>query len=331
MAKSKLKPSLAEIATHSGVSAATVSRILNHSGTVSRDLVERVNQSLVALGFEHVTKGYVAAICPMAGIVTPKMEGIITEAERLGYTIVILYITGSTEINQRSLQLFKILNFQAVIILTETIKPEDLRNQYQLGNVPIVVVNHRVELATVHCIDIDRVVGMYKAVKHLMSLGHRKFAYLSAPLETRVSLDRKKGIDQAMEENGLTYIFRQSDASAETGFQMTTSVMKDPGHELPTAIVTFDDQVAVGSLEALKAMGLRVPEDVSVIGFDDQFITRHTSPPLTTVHQPWVNMGKLAMAKVDSVLSGRDLHEGGLTVLECPLIVRESTGPAPKS
>ena len=69
---------------------------------------------------------------------------------------------------------------------------------------------------------------------------------------------------------------------------------------------------------------------MSLVGFDDLFITRHTSPPLTTVHQPWLRMGQLAVAKVDSILAGRDTHTGGVTILECPLIVRESTGPAPR-
>ena len=96
------------------------------------------------------------------------------------------------------------------------------------------------------------------------------------------------------------------------------------------AVIAFDDMVAIGCLNALNSRGRKIPQEISVIGFDDLFITRHTNPPLTTVHQPWNRMGQLAVIKIDNILAGRDTDLGGLTILECPLIVRESTGPAPR-
>lgn len=331
MPRSDANPSLNQIASHAGVSIATVSRVLNRSASVSRDLVARVNESLLALGFERESKGFLAVLAPDLGsmTVTDKVAGIYSEAERRGFTVVILHIANAAEASERNLQLCKILSFDAVIILKDQVDPDRLREEYQLGAVPIVVVNHRVELPTVHCIDIDRVVGMYNAVKYLVSLGHRRIAYLSAPLDSNVARDRKAGLDRAMQEYGLSFTIRQGEASVETGFQMTASLLTGTPAERPTAIIAFDDLVAVGSLDALKSHGCRVPEDVSLIGFDDLFITRHTCPPLTTVHQPWHRMGEMAVAKVDSILAGRDTHGGGVTILECPLIVRGSTGPAP--
>jgi DNA-binding LacI/PurR family transcriptional regulator len=126
-------------------------------------------------------------------------------------------------------------------------------------------------------------------------------------------------------------IFRQAHASTESGFQMTGTLLSEPPASRPTAIIAFDDLVAVGCLKALNSYGCRVPEQMSLIGFDDFFITGHTCPPLTTVHQPWYKMGQLAVTKIDNILAGWDTHSGGLTILESPLIVRESTGPAPKS
>lgn len=332
MGRAKTNPSLNDIASHAGVSTATVSRVLNRSGSVSRELVAKVNGSLRALGFERGTKGYLAVLTPdLASMtVTDKISGLYAEAERLGYTVVILHISSSPEVSERNLRLCKILNFEALIILKDRLDPEELREQYQLGAIPIVVVNHRLDIPTVHCIDIDRVTGMYNAVKYLISLGHRRIAYLSAPLDSNVAVDRKTGLERAMLEAGLTFTFRQSEATIESGFQMTASLLGGPPEERPTAIIAFDDLVAVGSLEALKSHGCNVPEDVSLIGFDDLFITRHTCPSITTVHQPWTRMGQLAVAKVDSILAGRDTHIGGLTVLESPLIVRGSTGPPPK-
>lgn len=331
MAKSN--PTLSDIAAYSGVSAATVSRVLNRSGSVSKDLVTKVNQALRELGFEHATKGYLALLIPdvNSSTITDKITGVYAEAERLGYTVVPLHIGHSNEVNERNLQLCKVLGFEALIILKDRVEPEELRERCQLGNIPIVVVNHRVDLPSVHCIDIDRDLGMYKAVKYLISLGHKRIAYLSAPLDISVAVDRKRGLERALDEAGLNYVIRQADPSIETGFQMTVSILRDSHALPPTAIIAFDDLVAVGSLDALRSHGHKVPQDISLIGFDDLFITRHTCPPLTTVQQPWYRMGQLAVTKIDSVLAGRDTHLGGLTVLECPLIVRESTGPAPST
>jgi DNA-binding LacI/PurR family transcriptional regulator len=333
MSKSKANPTLDDIAAHSGVSAATVSRVLNRSGSVSKALAIKVNQSLRELGFKQAIKGFLAILVPDLSSLTvaDKLTGVYSEAEKLGYTVVPIHIGNSKEVTERNLQLIKVLGFDALIILKDRLDPEELREQYQLGAVPIVLVNHRVNQPHVHCIDIDRDIGMYKAAKYLMSLGHRKIAYFSAPLDSLVAIDRKKGIEKALNEAGQSYIIRQADASVESGFQMTGTLLNDSHSEKPTAIIAFDDLVAVGCLNALNLSGYKIPEDISLIGFDDLFITRHTNPPLTTVHQPWHRMGQLAVTKIDNILAGRDTDLGGLTILECPLIVRESTGPAPES
>lgn len=332
MAKGKSNPTLEDIAAHSGVSAATVSRVLNRSGSVSKTLVEKVNQSLRELGFNQAVKGFLAVLLPdfSSRTVTDKIVGVYAEAERLGYTVVPIHIGSSEEVVNRNLQLLKMLGFDAVVILKDRVDPEELREEYQLGAIPIVVVNHRVDLPNVHCIDIDRDVGMYKAVKYLISLGHTEIAYLAGPPDNPVAVDRKRGIERALNEAGLSCICRQADPSIESGFQLTGSLINDPQTVKPTAIIAFDDMMAVGCLEALNSYGRCVPDEISIVGFDDLFITRHTNPPLTTVHQPWFRMGQLAVTKIDNILAGKDTDMGGVTILECPLIVRESTGPAPK-
>ena len=331
MAKEKSKPTLTDIASHSGVSAATVSRVMNRSGSVSNELVTKVNQTIRELGLREATKGFIAILSPDFGslTVTDKLTGIYAEAERLGYTPVPLHMGSSTEATDRNLRLLKVLGFDALVILKDGVDPEELRSKYQLGPIPIVMVNHRVDLPNVHSIDINRDVGMYKAARYLISLGHRRIAYLSAPLVGKVATDRKDGIDRALGEAGLEAIFRQANPSIESGFQMLGSLLNDTESERPTAIIAFDDLVAVGCLNAMSSYGCKVPEDISIVGFDDLFITRHTNPPLTTVHQPWHRMGQFAVTKIDHILAGNDTDLGGLTVLECPLIVRESTGPAP--
>lgn len=330
MAKAKPKPTLEDIAAHSGVSAATVSRILNRSGSVSKSLSEKVKTSLKELGMEHAKAGFIAFL--FGGVEDAAFSGVLLEAEKLGYKVIPLHVGSAREITRQNLKILKMIDFDALIILKDRMNPEELRQQYQLGGMPIVMLSQRVDVPDVHCIDTDRASGMYKAVKYLISLGHRKIAYISAPLDTETAKARKRGIERALEEAKLhesSFTFRQGASSIENGFQMTGTLLNEQSGEKPTAIVAFNDQVAIGCLHALNTYGIRIPEDMSVVGFDDIYITPYTNPALTTVHQPKEKMGHLAVMKVDNVLSGRDLDKGGLTLMECPLIVRESTGTAP--
>lgn len=160
---------------------------------------------------------------------------------------------------------------------------------------------------------------------YLVGLGHRRIAYLSAPLDRTFATERKRGIERAVSESRVQVDTRQGTITLETGYQMTRSLLSDTSSDPPTAIIAFDDMVAVGALATVRAQGKRVPGNVSVIGFDDLFIARHTCPPLTTVEPPWLQMGQLAMRKADDLLAGRETESSGITILESPLIVSEST------
>lgn len=332
MARVKSKPTIDDIAAHSGVSGATVSRILNRSGSVSKKLVEKVKNSLKELGIDRAKTGFIALA--FGGPHDSAIDGVYLEAEKLGYSVIPLHVGNTEEITGRNLQLLKMIDFDAIIILKDRMNPQELREQFQLGGMPIVMLSQSVDVHNVHCIDTDRCSGMYKAVKYLFSLGHKRIAYISAPLEYETAKARKRGIDKALNEAGLeniNFTLRQGASSIENGFQMTGTLLNSPVCEKPSAIVAYDDRVAIGCLHALNSHGIRIPEDISVVGFDDIYVAPYTNPALTTVHQPKEKMGQLAVTKIDNILSGKDLDKGGITLMECPLIVRESTGPAAKS
>jgi LacI family transcriptional regulator len=113
------------------------------------------------------------------------------------------------------------------------------------------------------------------------------------------------------------------------GFQAMRVLLDLPEHERPTAIIAFNDIIAVGALHAIRDYGLRVPQDISVIGVDDIALAGHTYPPLTTISQPKYHMGKLAVQTLRRVREGRISMSNNCTLLETPLIVRESTAPCP--
>jgi DNA-binding LacI/PurR family transcriptional regulator len=139
-----------------------------------------------------------------------------------------------------------------------------------------------------------------------------------------------KGIQRALSEVGLTLksqFYRWCSPTIEEGFQVAVSLLSLPSSGRPTAIITFNDLIAIGVLHAVRTVGLNVPDDISVVGFDDIYLSLHTNPPLTTISQPKYRMGQLAIQKISTILSGNATGTEVFTPLECPLIVRESTAP----
>jgi DNA-binding LacI/PurR family transcriptional regulator len=330
MARNKTKPTLENIASHSGVSVATVSRVINRSGPVSKDLEARVKKSMQALGKVKTQAEFIAFIIPevLNPANTHVMSGVYEEAEKLGVCIVTLNVCESQGSQQPNLRMLKHFGFDGVILFHELVEPDELVEEYNLSDVPIVIIGRTVNAPRVHCINTDRENGVYQATKYLLSLNHRKIAYLSGPLDWELSKVRLQGIQRALAEVELSLnpqLHRWSIPSIENGFQITSSILQLPEEERPTAFLAFNDLMAIGALHAIRSNGYIIPDDISVIGFDNIYITPHTNPPLTTVSQPKYQIGQLAIQKIYHVLNGNDTEMGGVTLLECPLIVREST------
>lgn len=331
MAKEKIKPTLENIAAHSGVSVATVSRVLNRSGVVSKDLEIRVKEAMQALGKEKTRAYSLAFIIPevLNPANTQIMAGVYEEAERLGTCVVTLNVSENAGSQQYNLKMLKQFLVDGLIIFHEQVSPETLMTEYNLDeDIPIVLIGRAIQSPHVYCINTDREVGMYQATKYLLSLNHKKIAFLSGPPEWELSRSRLKGIQRALSESGLNLspqLHRWVIPSIETGFQVTGNVLQLPPEERPTAILAFNDLMAIGALHAVRSTGLSIPHDMSVVGFDNIYITPHTNPPLTTVAQPKYQIGQLAVQKIYNILNGHDAEMGGLTLLECPLVVREST------
>lgn len=333
MTRKKRKPTLENIAAHSGVSVATVSRVLNRSGVVSKDLEIRVKDAMQALGKEQNRVFTVALIIPevLNPANTQIIAGVYEEAEKLGVCVVTLNASENVGSPQSNLKILKQFLVDGLIIFHEQVEPDLLLAEYNLDEeLPMVVVGRTIQSPRVYCINTDRETGMYQATKYLLSLNHKKIAFISGPPEWELSQVRLKGIQRALAEAGLSLspqLHRWVIPSIETGFQVTGNVLQLPPEDRPTAILAFNDLMAIGALHAVRSAGLSVPEDISVVGFDNIFITPHTNPPLTTVAQPKYQIGQLAVQKISNVLNGYDAETGGVTMLECPLVVRESTAP----
>jgi LacI family repressor for deo operon, udp, cdd, tsx, nupC, and nupG len=191
--------------------------------------------------------------------------------------------------------------------------------------IPLVNVGEYIEDPNVTSVFVDNVAAAQTAVDYLISIGHKDIAFLSGPSNTPVCTDREVGYERALASAGIArdpLLTAYGDFSFESGSQGIGSLIAT-GRKF-TAIFCANDEMAIGAIQAIKAYGLRVPEDVSVIGFDDIRFARFTDPPLTTIAQPKNRLGREAMNLLVQILRSGD-GAPSKCILPSELIIRSST------
>jgi LacI family transcriptional regulator len=172
--------------------------------------------------------------------------------------------------------------------------------------------------------------GGFAATEHLLGLGHRRIAAVTGPADYLCSLARLDGYRSGLERAGVAFdpgLVRYGDFHHEGGFSAAAELLDRP--ERPTAIFAGSDQQAFGVYEAARQRGLRIPEDLSVVGFDELPVSRWASPPMTTIRQPLADMGNAAARMLGALIDGVPLRSNRME-LTTELVVRESTG-APRA
>jgi DNA-binding LacI/PurR family transcriptional regulator len=192
-------------------------------------------------------------------------------------------------------------------------------------NVPIVLINNQHPGEFGFNVTIDNQHGARQAVAHLAGLGHRRIAYIGDRCGFQSDAERFAGYRQALDSAGIPFdplLVAYGDGGPESGETAMTQLLAM--HELPTAVFCYNDMEAFGALRAVRAHGLHVPADISLVGFDDLYLSSYIDPPLTTVHQPKHEMGRTAAETLLELLAG---GKPASVVHPCALIVRDSTAP----
>jgi LacI family transcriptional regulator len=202
-----------------------------------------------------------------------------------------------------------------------------------LGNTPTVLLNCHDDTHTYPTIVPGELSGGHAATDQLIAAGHQRIAYINGEPWMEAAKDRFKGYRRALATADLTFdpaLVRDGDWMASTGFEATLSLMAQA--RPPTGIFCANDLMALGAIEAIKSLGLKVPEDVSVIGYDDQEISRHTRPALTTVLLPNYEMGRSAVESLLHEVQQTEATHGAqsskarrlLLKIDCPVVERQS-------
>ncbi|MCW1098017.1 MULTISPECIES: LacI family DNA-binding transcriptional regulator [Streptomyces] len=327
------RTTLADIARAAGVSVATVSKVVNGRGDVAPQTRTRVQALLhqhdyLAPVFRHTE----AAESPtievqfrggLKSYVAETLEGIIDSAAESGASVVISKASGAPHWARDLVSAGR----RAVIAVTSVYTTAHL-NELARSGLPLVVLDPlHLPDSRIHSVGATNFAGGLAATQHLLSLGHRRVSYLGGPAMAVCNQARLHGYRAAMEAGGLPVpdaYTRPGEFTYETGLCGAAALLDLD--EPPTAVFAGNDEIAVGVVEAARARGLRVPEDLSVVGFDDTSLARTASPPLTTVRQPLREMGGAALRTALRLANGERVDSHHIE-LATELVVRASTAP----
>ncbi|MBL0541895.1 LacI family DNA-binding transcriptional regulator [Aeromonas caviae] len=323
------------MARRAGVSASTVSRILNGSAKVAADKRQAVEDAIQELNFRpNLMAQYLKTGQSMTlGVLTQHVESPFSnemlrgvEHTLQGMEYVPLIVSGhwNAEEEVERLRLLVARRVDGLIILTGHVNQQTLLEFSQ--QIPIVATGHNIMTERVHSFSINNRLGGYMATRYLLDLGHRDIAHIVGLPDHNDAIERHHGYRQALVSSGIEYdpsLVIQGDF-AEVGGLNAVKKLVESGRKF-SAIFCANDQTCYGAILGLKQCGLRVPEDVSLIGFDDLPFSTYSNPPLTTVRQPIYEMGVKMVKTLLGLIENTELNSDELP--ELSIVVRDTTLP----
>lgn len=331
---------LKEIARRTGKSITTVSRALADYDDVSPDtraLVRRVadelgyTPNLLARRLQKRRSDTIGLILPTFGprfsdpFFSEFLAGVGNAAAEHGYDLLV-----STQApGERELQVYrqKVQSRQVDGFVIVRTRRQDARIRLlREAGFPFVAFGRTEGDLDFPFVDVDGTQGMRSVVEHLIGLGHRRIACLAPPPELLFAEHRLAGLHQAMAVHGLSLFEHQvllGDLTQKSGFEAATRLLDASAR--PTAIAACNDLMALGAMSAIQKRGLEVGKDIVVTGFDDIPMAEHSHPPLTTVHQPIYQIGKMVCEMLVRLIQGENLTRSQV-ILEPALVVRQSCG-----
>ncbi len=331
------KIKLGDIARHCGVSSATVSRVINNTAPVKREVRERIEQAIDELGYTRSQTKAAPALLKIGlllpDIYNPFMTEVANaaqeEAARRGMILAVFTATQELSLQRENLQKTRKWGLDGLIIVGTKLPPEEIVEFNRRSKIP-VIISRMVEVPELPCILIDYESGTSQAVRHLLNLSHERIAcisglpeWISEQLKLTSVRDELRSHGRTLPEDLYTWCF----PNISEAVQAARRLLDRPEAERPTAILAFDDLIAIGVLHEANRRGLRIPQDLSLIGFNDIDYAAYTNPPLSTVALPTRKIGQTLVWKLCEHLEQSKPNLGNLSALKCEFMIRESTAP----
>ena len=333
---SRKPASIKDVARLAGVSHSTVSRALRNNPRVNSETIERIRRIAAEFGYRTSAVGRSLATrrTNTIGVVVTTItdmfaaevvSGIEEAAAAHDYSIFLANSNADPDREVRVVHTLEERRVDGIVVTASRVGALYVPMLAQM-RVPIVLLNNQHPSEFAHSVMIGNTESSSTATKHLIDLGHRRIAYVGDRNGRQSDTERFAGYRYALDAADLPFepeLVVHAEGNPEGGMASMARLLELPVP--PTAVFCYDDMTAIGALRGIRVRGLRVPGDISLIGFDDLPIVRYTDPPLTTVRQPMAQMGRLAMETLFDILAGSHSHHN----IKVPgeLVVRESTAP----
>jgi LacI family transcriptional regulator len=323
---------LSMVAQKAGVSPSTVSRILNGTAVVSDDKRKAVSEAIRELGFvpNPVARGLAGGRTLSIGVVTqaidspfysPALRGIEDTLGAIGYSALFVSAQWNAVHEARCIDTLRSRRVDGLIVLSGRLSDKAMKEVAM--QLPTVVTGRSIKGPDLFALNFDNFEGAKMATQHLIELGHQRIAFISGDSAHPDANERFRGYRAALEASAIAYdpqLVLQGNYQEISGLEAAHQLLNSG--LVFSAIFAANDQMAFGAALALHQHGVRIPDDVSLIGFDDLAHSMYTTPPLSTIHQPAYELGGMAASAILSMLAG----DKPSAVMTPPrLVVRHST------
>jgi DNA-binding LacI/PurR family transcriptional regulator len=329
------RPTLEAVARRAGVSRATVSRVVNGSPTVAEPIQRAVRQAVAELGYvpNLAARSLVTQRTDSIALILPEsasrvfsddqffpgiVHGVSQELEEADKQLVLL-MAGSAAGHDR-VERYATARHVDGVLFASMHGADPLPGMLARMGIPVVCSGRPFGRSTVPYVDVDHIGGVSRAVRHLLDSGRTRIATIAGPQDMVAGVDRLAGYREALADSGRRSIVAVGDFTRESGaVAMRQLLADDPALD---AVFVASDLMAHGALRTLREAGRRVPDDVAVIGFDDIELARYTDPPLTTVRQPILEIGRRMARQLLRLAAGEQIEQA--VVLPTELVLRDS-------
>lgn len=333
---SKKRITREDVAQRAGVSTAVVSYVINDGPRpVSPETREKVEQAIDELGYfpnevarslkrkQSLTIGLILPNVnnPVYGEIAGIFEHICMQA---GYLVLLCNTGRNPDQEQKCVRMLRAKQVDGVIVMPSQ-APRELVAPLVEANIPIIVLEHNLD--DLNCVAIDDLEGGRLATQHLINLGHRRIALIRREPTSTTSSQRLVGYRNALESAGIPFdasIVVETDTGFDAGFRAMQHLL-DSSDPSPTAVFAHNDVLALGAMHAIRSAGLRIPDDISVVGYDDTAGSAYLDPPLTTIQYPKAEMGRCAAQLVLQLIQDSTAASPKTITLPVELIIRSST------
>ena len=331
----KTNVTIKDVAKKAGVSISTVSRVINDSKPVTDEVKQKVLDVIKETGYvpNPLARSLVTKKSQLIGVIVPEVSdsfvselvnGIEEVAKMYDYDILLANTYSNKEQELKSINLLRAKQVEGIVMMSWKVDEEHLE-YIQNCRVPAVYVSKTARNYDVYSVSISNTDATYDMTKYLIDKGHKKIAFMmTSEDDTVLEVERYLGFEKAMQDNALNIdksLVKNAGTTYKHGYDKMKEIL-DEGN-IPEAVFVTGDEAAIGALNAICDAGYRVPEDISIAGFNDAKIAAMYRPKLTTVHQPLYDMGAVAIRMVIKMID-KEVLENKKVELPYKIVERES-------